>query len=92
VCIDTNLQNNFLLNLETLKQILFPSDIKLIFYASFEVSTALYQDSGLGDVKCDAGRGSLNIWKLCTAFTFKSTVFNLKFCYFPSKCHDSFSQ
>jgi len=39
------------------KQILFPSDIKQIFCASFEVSTALYQDSGLWNVKCDAGRG-----------------------------------
>jgi hypothetical protein len=59
--IDTNLQNNFLLNLETQKQILFPSDIKLIFSASFEVSTALYQDSALWDVKCDAGRVVLDI-------------------------------
>ena len=51
----------FLLNLEPQKQILFPSDIKLIFCATFEISTALYQDSGLWDVKCDAGRAVLNI-------------------------------
>jgi hypothetical protein len=61
MCIDTSLQNNFLLNLETQKQILFPSNMKLIFCASFEVSTALYQDSGLWDVKCDNGRAVLNI-------------------------------
>lgn len=61
MCIDTSLQDNFLLNLETQKQILFPSDIKLIFCVSFEVSTALYQDSGFWDVKCDAGIAVLNI-------------------------------
>jgi hypothetical protein len=76
VCIDTSLQNNFLLNLETQKQILFPSNMKLIFCVSFEVSTALYQDYGLWDVKYDAGRAVLNIWKVCTAFTFKITVFS----------------
>jgi hypothetical protein len=61
LCIDTNLQNNFLLNLETQEQILFPSDMKLISCASFEVSTALYQDADLWDVKCDNGRAVLNI-------------------------------
>jgi len=47
--------------LEPQKQIFFPSDSKLIFCLTFEVSTALYQDSGIWDVKCDAGRVVLNI-------------------------------
>ena len=41
VCIDTNVQNNFLWNVETQKLILFPSYVKLIFCASFEVSIAV---------------------------------------------------